>query len=281
MKMNLKLKRFVIITTAVMFILCLFIYINQHRELSLKYNTAVESARNGDYEKAKEIMSLVGEYKDSDELLEAYNNEIDYQNAQKYLEEENYDVAMVLLQRLNAATRGYNDSIDLQNQVEYQRAMTLAAEGKLNEAYEGFKSMPISYLDVKERMEAVGRALKFTDKWYCKEHQIDLVITGRVDETNTIYLDAELRDRNGFLLGDESNKLNGYDLLLEEDRFTWNILGNDIKFAIIMDNNKLKVARQPIITNEYIVTFARKLESYNKVDGDIDSAVKRKVDSGI
>ena len=281
MKINVKLKRIVIISTIIMFVISSFIYINQHKELSAKYNEAIAYAEAGDYISAKAVMSNIGEYKDSDVLIDAYNNEIDYQNAVKFMEEGDYDTAQALLQRINAATRGYKDSVEMQNQVEYTRAKTLAAEGKLNEAYEGFKSMPISYMDVSDRIQGLSNAIKFTDKWYCREHQIDLVLSAKVTEDNMIYIDAEMRDRNGFLLGDESNKLNGYDLPLMEDRFTWNLLGNDIKFVIVMENNKLKIARHPVATNDYIVTFARKLESYNKVDGDIDAAVKRKVDSGV
>lgn len=281
MKMNVKLKRVVIISTVIMFVISSLIYINQHIELAARYKEAVAYADGGDFVSAREVMSNIGEYKNSDELIEAYTNEIDYQNSIKYMEEGDYDTAQALLQRLNAATRGYKDSVEMQNKVEYVRAKSLASAGKLNEAYEGFKSMPISYLDVANRIEELGNALKFTDKWYCKEHQIDLVLSAKVTDDNIVYIDAEMRDRNGFLLGDETNKLNGYDLLLMGDRFTWNILGNDIKFVVVMEDNRLKIAKHPVATNDYIVTFARKLESYNKVDGDIDAAVKRKVDSGI
>ena len=281
MKMKGKLRNFIVISTCIVFVISVFIYINQHKELSAKYNEALKYADKGDYIKAREIMSGIGEYKNTDELIADYTNEIEYQAAQEYILNEDYDSALVLLERINAATRGYKQSIDMQNEVEYKRAIKLASEGKLHEAYEAFKSMPVTYSDVVERRTEVSYAIEFADKWYCKEHQIDLEITGRVTEDNVVLLDVEMRDRNGFLLDAETNKLTGTDLQLMEDRFIWNLLGDDTKYAIIMENNKLKVAKHPITNSNYIVTFSRKLEGYNSVDGDIDADVKMDINKGV
>lgn len=274
-----KLKKIIIISTCIMFFVSLFIFLKQHKELSYKYGKAVEYAESGDYVSARNIIGNIGEYKDSSELLQSYTDEIDYQLANRLIEEEDYEKALTVFERLNAENRGYKDSIDLQYQVEYMRAVKRAAEGDLNGAYEAFKRLPISYSDVIDRLNELSHAIKFADKWYCKEHKIDLIIKAKVSEDNVTYLETEIRDREGFLIGNENNKLFGSDLVLNEDRFVWNILGDETKFAIIMENNKLKVAKQPVKDNNYIVTFARKLDAYNSVDGDIDAAVKRSINN--
>lgn len=276
-----KLKKIIIISTCIVFLASLFIFLKQHKELSYKYGKAVEYAENGDYVTARNIIGNIGEYKDSSELLQSYTDEIDYQLALNHIDNSEYDAALAVFERLNAENRGYKDSIDLQYQVEYKRAVKRASEGDLNGAYEAFKRLPISYGDVIDRLNELTHAIKFADKWYCKEHKIDLVIKAKISEDNVTYLETEIRDRNGFLLGDESNKLNGSDIILMEDRFTWNILGDETKFAIIMENNKLKVAKQPVKDNNYIVTFTRKLDAYNSVDGDIDAAVKQNINAGV
>lgn len=276
-----KLKKIIIISTCIMFFVSLFIFLKQHKELSYKYGKAVEYAESGDYVSARNIIGNIGEYKDSSELLQSYTDEIDYQLANRLIEEEEYERALGVFERLNAENRGYKDSIDLQYQVEYMRAVKRAAEGDLNGAYEAFKRLPISYSDVIDRLNELSHAIKFADKWYCKEHKIDLIIKAKVSEDNVTYLETEIRDREGFLIGNENNKLFGSDIVLNEDRFVWNILGDETKFAIIMENNKLKVAKQPVKDNNYIVTFTRKLDAYNSVDGDIDAAVKQNINAGV
>lgn len=279
--MHKKIKITLIISTAVMFIISLFIYINQHNELKFKYEEAVALAEAGNYEDARYKISLIGEYKNSEELLQEYTNEIEYQMAFGFIDEKKYDDALAILERLNSQSSGYKDSTDLQDSVEYARAMHLAENGELTTAYEGFKRLPSSYLDVTQRISEISRAITFVDKWYCKEYAIDLNITATVSPENITYLRAEMTDRNGFLLGTEDNKLTGEGLVLMDDRFVWNLLGDGTRFAIILEDNKLKVAKQPVVDNDYIVTFVRKLSSYNVVDGNIDSAIDRDIDGGL
>lgn len=279
--MNKKIKMTLIISTAVVFIISLLIYVRQHSELKVKYEEAVALAESGDYETARQKISLIGEYKDSEQLLEEYTNEIEYQMAFKFIDENKYDDALAILERLNSQSSGYKDSSDLQDSVEYARAMYLAQNGELTSAYEGYKRLPTSYLDVTERIAELSRAITFVDKWYCKEHAIDLEITATVSAENITYLRAEMKDRNGFLLGTEDNKLTGEGLVLMDDRFVWNLLGDGTRFAIILEDNKLKVARQPIVDDNYIVTFVRKLSTYNPIDGDINAAINRDIDGGL
>ncbi len=279
--MNKKLKMTLIISTAVVFVVSAFIYIKQHNELKTKYDAAVASAEAGDYEAARQQISLIGEYKDSEALLEEYTNEIEYQMALGFIEDKEYDDALAILERLNSQGSGYKESSDLQDTVEYARAMYLAETGSLNAAYEGYKRLPTSYLDVSERIAELSRAITFVDKWFCKEHAIDLDITATVSPENITYLHVEMKDRNGFLLDTEDNKLVGDGLVLMEDRFVWNLLGDETRFAVILEDNKLKVARQPVVNNDYIVTFVRKLNSYNGIDGNINAAIDYDIDGGL
>ena len=279
--MNKKLKLTLIISTAVVFILSLVIYVNQHNELKVKYDEAIALAEEGNYEEARYKISLIGEYKDSEKLLEEYTNEIEYQMAFDFIDEKKYDDALAILERLNSQSSGYKDSGDLQDSVEYARAMYLAQNGELTAAYEGYKRLPTSYLDVTERIAELSRAITFVDKWFCKEHTIDLELTASVSPENITYLRAEMKDRNGFLLGTDDNKLIGEGLVLMDDRFVWNLLGDGTRFAIILEDNKLKVAKQPVVDNDYIVTFVRKLSTYNPIDGDINAAINRDIDGGL
>ncbi len=279
--MDKKIRLTLIISTVVVFLVSAFVYVKQHNELKVKYDAAVAAAEAGDYVTARERISLIGEYKNSETLLEEYTNEIEYQMAFDFINEKKYDDALAILERLNSQSSGYKESGDLQDSVEYARAMYLAQNGQLNAAYEGYKRLPTSYLDVPERIAEISRAITFVDKWFCKEHAIDLEITATVSPENITYLRAEMKDRNGFLLGTEDNKLTGEGLVLMEDRFVWNLLGDQTRFAVIMEDNKLKIAKQPVVDNNYIVTFVRKLSTYNPIDGDINAAINRDIDGGL
>lgn len=279
--MNSLMKKIILISTAVAFVFSMTVYVMQQSELAQKYKAGIESAENGDYEKAAFIISNIGEYRDSEDRLEEYKNELDYQKADTLMKEEKYEEAIQIYTRLNSEGGGYKESKDLQDFADYQRAIALAEQGQLSVAYEGFKRLPSSYADVADRITELRYALNITDKWYCKEHAIDLDIHARVSEENITYLEAEISDRNGFLMGTEHNKLTGSDLVLIEDRFTWNLLGNDTKYIVVLEDNKIKIGKQPLVNKEYIVTFTRKLENYNSIDGDIDRAVHAKVDSAM
>lgn len=277
-----KMKRGLTISILCVLAVSAILFIFQQRELAAKYNEAVSYAEKGDYEKAFELMDKMGVYRDSEDKLQEYENELNYQAAKEHYAAGEYDEAINLFGLLSLEGKGYKDSIELQNEVGYKKALELENNGKLTEALAVFNSLPRSYSDVSERIEEIGYAVKFIDKWYCKEHSIDLVIKGRISEDNVTYLDVEIKDRNGFLLGDETNKLKGKDIVLNEDRFVWDMFGNGVKYAVQLQDNKIKFSKQPVTEESNIVTFVRKLNSgTNAVDGDINSAINRDVDAGI
>lgn len=277
-----KMKRGLIISILCVLAVSAILFIFQQRELAAKYNEAVSYAEKGDYEKAFELMDKMGIYRDSEDKLQEYENELNYQAAKEHYAAGEYDEAINLFGLLSLEGKGYKDSIELQNEVGYKKALKLENNGKLTEALAVFNSLPRSYSDVSERIEEIGYAIKFIDKWYCKEHSIDLIIKGRISEDNVTYLDVEIKDRNGFLLGDETNKLKGKDIVLNEDRFVWDMFGNGVKYAVQLQDNKIKFSKQPVTEESNIVTFVRKLNSgTNAVDGDINSAINRDVDAGI
>lgn len=277
-----KMKRGLTISILCVLAVSAILFVFQQRELAAKYNEAVSYAEKGDYEKAFELMDKMGVYRDSEDKLQEYENELNYQAAKEHYAAEEYDEAINLFGLLSLEGKGYKDSIELQNEVGYKKALELENNGKLTEALAVFNSLPRSYSDVSERIEEIGYAVKFIDKWYCKEHSIDLVIKGRISEDNVTYLDVEIKDRNGFLLGDETNKLKGKDIVLNEDRFVWDMFGNGVKYAVQLQDNKIKFSKQPVTEESNIVTFVRKLNSgTNAVDGDINSAINRDVDAGI
>ena len=277
-----KMKRGLTISILCVLAVSAILFIFQQRELAAKYNEAVSYAEKGDYEKAFELMDKMGIYRDSEDKLQEYENELNYQAAKEHYAAGEYDEAINLFGLLSLEGKGYKDSIELQNEVGYKKALELENNGKLTEALAVFNSLPRSYSDVSERIEEIGYAIKFIDKWYCKEHSIDLIIKGRISEDNVTYLDVEIKDRNGFLLGDETNKLKGKDIVLNEDRFVWDMFGNGVKYAVQLQDNKIKFSKQPVTEESNVVTFVRKLNSgTNAVDGDINSAINRDVDAGI
>lgn len=277
-----KMKRGLTISILCVLAVSAILFIFQQRELAAKYNEAVSYAEKGDYEKAFELMDKMGIYRDSEDKLQEYENELNYRSAKEHYAAGEYDEAINLFGLLSLEGKGYKDSIELQNEVGYKKALELEKNGKLTEALAVFNSLPRSYSDVSERIEEIGYAVKFIDKWYCKEHSIDLIIKGRISEDNVTYLDVEIKDRNGFLLGDETNKLKGKDIVLNEDRFVWDMFGNGVKYAVQLQDNKIKFSKQPVTEESNIVTFVRKLNSgTNAVDGDINSAINRDVDAGI
>ena len=277
-----KMKRGLTISILCVLAVSAILFIFQQRELAAKYNEAVSYAEKGDYEKAFELMDKMGVYRDSEDKLQEYENELNYQAAKEHYAAGEYDEAINLFGLLSLEGKGYKDSIELQNEVGYKKALELEKNGKLTEALAVFNSLPRSYSDVSERIEEIGYAVKFIDKWYCKEHSIDLIIKGRISEDNVTYLDVEIKDRNGFLLGDETNKLKGKDIVLNEDRFVWDMFGNGVKYAVQLQDNKIKFSKQPVTEESNVVTFVRKLNSgTNAVDGDINSAINRDVDAGI
>lgn len=276
-----KVKKCFIISIFVVFVLSTVLFIVQHKELSRKYDEAVAYAEKGDFQEAYDEISLIGEYKDSDELLKQYENEINYAKVLEYIEKDKFADALPILNLLNSQDGGFKDSIELQYSTEYTNAMMLAAEGKIEEAFVAYRNLPSTYSDVQERLEEINYARKFIDDWYCKEHKIDMEIKGRIAEDNTTYLNVKIKDRNGFLLGDESNNLYGNDIVLMEDRFIWDMFENGTKYAVILEDRKIKFSKQPITEDDYIVSFVRKLENYNEVDGNINSAIDMNVDAGV
>lgn len=280
--MDKKIKRAITISLIAVFAASTVLFVLQQRELSAKYNEAVSYAEAGDYAKAHELMNKMGIYRDSEELLETYENEINYEAAKEKYAEGSYDEALELLTPLVSGGEGYKDSLDLQNEIEYYKGVELAKSGSFAEATAVFNSLPRTYVDVQERIEELNYASKIIDKWYCKEHSIDLIIKGYISEDNVTYLETEIKDRNGFLLGDEANTLKGKNIVLNEDRFTWDLFGDGTKYAVQLEDNKIKFIKQPVTEESNIVTFVRKLQSSaNEIDGDINSAINRSVDAGL
>jgi len=277
----LKIKKMIVFSVFVVFILSTVLFVVQQKELAGKYSEATAYAEKGDYQSALDVISIIGEYKDSDELLTLYENEINYAKAVDYIEKGNFDEALPLLTLLNSQAEGFKDSIDLQYSAEYTNAMKLASEGKIEEAFVAYRNLPTSYSDVQERLEEINYARKFIDDWYCKEHKIDMEIRGYITEDNTTYLNVKIKDRNGFLLGDETNNLYGNDIVLMEDRFVWDMFENGTKYAVVLEDRKIKFSKQPVTEDDFIVSFVRKLEDYNEVDGNINAAVDMNVDSGL
>ena len=277
-----KKKSWIYISVIVVLVASAVLFYFQNKELAGKYSEAVALAEEGKFEEAREMMYNIGEYKNSEVLADEYNNEVGYITAMEHYQKGEYAQALEIFESLASVEGGgFKDSVEKQNEVGYKRGIQLAKDGNINEARVEFKKLPLSYGDVKMRIEQLNYLKNFIDLWYCSTHQIDMDIKGYLSEDNISYLNIEIKDRNGFLLGTENNKLIGENIVLDEDRFVWNMFGDEVKYVGQMTDNELNVSKLGEVEDVNIVNFVRKFESYSEVDGDLNASVNRDVDAGV
>ncbi len=105
---------------------------------STDYKSAVTSFEAGELDKAEEMFTALGDYKDS----AAYLADIPYQRAYALLEAGEYDLA----ERAFAVLGDYKDSIKMIDETKYQRAVSLLNAGEFDAAEEAFTALG-SYRD--------------------------------------------------------------------------------------------------------------------------------------
>lgn len=252
----------------------------QQNELESRYNEAIAYAEKGDFETARTLMNRVGEYKDAKVRTSEYNNEAGYVLAKRYYEEGDYEQSKAIFEQLLSTDEDYKDCAYYLDSIEYRIASQEALAGEVSQAYNRLKKLPLSLFDVEEKLDKVSEAKLVIGTWYCREHQIDLVLRGYVSENNKIYINGEIQDRKGFLLGDTTNKLTGEDMVYESGKFVWDLFGDGVKYDVTYENGQINVSKQGGSSGP--VVFARKLEEYSVVDGDMNASVDAvNIDGGI
>ena len=104
-----KMKRGLTISILCVLAVSAILFIFQQHELAAKYNEAVSYAEKGDYEKAFELMDKMGIYRDSEDKLQEYENELNYQAAKEHYAAGEYDEAINLFGLLSLEGKGYKD----------------------------------------------------------------------------------------------------------------------------------------------------------------------------
>lgn len=99
------------------------------------YRLALIARGEGRNSEAAEMLSKLGGYKDSAELLKEYTDE--YSAAQALLEQQDYDGAKARFLSLG----DYSMSAEMVKECDYRRALSLFSEGKVQEAVECFGSL--------------------------------------------------------------------------------------------------------------------------------------------
>ncbi len=273
-------KVLIIISIAVVFVLSVVLFAVQNKELRIKYSEAVAYAESGDYQTAYDTISNMGEYRDSEELAQNYQNEIEYEKAVSLMESGDYDAALEIFSVLNSGDTIFKDARDLANEAQYRKAIELCSEGDLDNAFIEFKNLPYSFKDTQKRLDELQNARNFIGKWYSKEYQIDMDITGKISAENITYLDVVISDRNGFLLGTEDYVLRGEDLVLDVDRFTWDMFDDGSRYAVQYSDNHIDIVRLRSGDSVEPVRFVRKLTDYSGIDGSLNDSMDD-VDGGV
>lgn len=243
---------------------CAYLFFRQHAELNRKYDIAIEYAQAGDYENAHLVMSSIAEYRDAPSKTADYNLELKYQEGIKLISEGDFDNALVCFDVI-LVERDYKDTKEQKNLCLYEQGVKYAYEGDLTSAERKFLSLPQDFKDVAARKQVITDNRKFKGSWKCVTNDLDLKTTVYIDYDNTPKIRAELSDHDALLL-DEPITLNGDDLEIHTDRFSWAIYGSD-SYSFVYGKDAYTVMKQPVTEGTVKYEFARVKETdYDKLN---------------
>ena len=241
-----------------------FLFVMQHIELDRKYNLAIKHAEAGRYEEAYLLMDSIAEYRDAETKKVDYDLELKYQSGLKFLEDEDWDNALATFD-LILATRNFKDSQNHRNTCLYEQGRKFAFDGDLTNAERKFLSLPADFKDVAARKQVIADHRKFKGTWKCVTNDLDLKTTVYVDYDNVPKVRAEISDHDALLL-DEPITLNGEDLEIRGDRFSWAIYGTD-SYSFVYSKDAYTVMKQPVTDGSVKYEFARIQETdYDKLN---------------
>ena len=120
---------------------------------AFKYILAQNAEKKNNYDKAIELYSKLGNYKDSPIRLEENQKIKKYNDATNLKAEKKYDEAIAIFEDLSE----YNDSTSQITDCNYLKAIELEESGNIDEAIETY-SLVLDYEDVKERIFKIGES---------------------------------------------------------------------------------------------------------------------------
>lgn len=121
---------------------------------STKYAKAEKAFANGDFEKAVELYTAAGTYKDASDKLTEANYGLSYVQGKEQMDDAKYDEAIELFEASNA----YEDAEDLIIQCNYLKGIQLMDNGEYDDASACFK-ISIDYEDSNEKIIEMGQLL--------------------------------------------------------------------------------------------------------------------------
>lgn len=128
-----KRKNIILISLGIVCVIIIIILIPTYFIPESKYNKAIQSIENYDYDTAIMLLNELGNYKDSSSQL----TDIPYKKAMRYVELGEYEKAMPILEEL-----GHYKNCDEQLiNVQYEQALKYTSEGNYVEAKELFETL--------------------------------------------------------------------------------------------------------------------------------------------
>lgn len=143
-------KTLAIVIPVIAIIVAAIVFLNSS---AFKYILAQNAEKKNNYEKAIELYSKLGDYKDSPIKLEENQKIKTYKDASKLKEERKYDEAISLFESLSE----YNDSTSQITDCYYLKAVELEEAGNIDEAVETY-SLVLDYEDTKDRVFKIGES---------------------------------------------------------------------------------------------------------------------------
>lgn len=130
----------------------------QYIEDESEYNRAKDTIKEGNYEKAAEMLKEIPEFKDSNELLiDCY-----YQLGQKNIEEKNYTNAITLLEKAG----DYQNSNEL---LSYVKALSEYESGDLKTAKTSFEALS-GYADSDQYLKNIAAFESIQGEWRTSQY---------------------------------------------------------------------------------------------------------------
>ena len=233
-----KKKRITAIVAAVMAtVIALVIVVTQVVIPTVKYNTAVNLMKAGQYDEAILAFKAMDGYKDSAELLTQSTNERDYLQAVALMNQGQYTDAIKIFDKIIA----YGDSLtqklycqDAQNAIDYETAILLMSEENYSIAISMFEKIN-GYKDSNEKIAECQNSIKENDY----NEAVALMSDGK-------YIDAYLKFTrlNGYK--DSNTKLDYIYPKYMAEKIAKAKIGDTLDFGSYVLGKKASKGKEPI-----------------------------------
>ncbi|PKM72146.1 MAG: hypothetical protein CVU91_10475 [Firmicutes bacterium HGW-Firmicutes-16] len=197
--------RISVIAVSIILVATAFVVINNNIIIpNNKYKEAVDYYNIKKYTEAVELLTELGNFKDSADIM----NECNYQNALTLMDKKQYANALEIFSKLD----NYKDSVSLIDESNYAYAEEYLYKGELNSAYGLYMNLYMKlpdYKNVQERIAQIKPYLSMSGRW----KEVESIVSSNgfcdvkvvFDESNAVFLNlgsfGKLR-----LIGNETEK---------------------------------------------------------------------------